>query len=361
MKISLSALSLLTAVFLFARPVSCAVLPSGAGYQMEYSVVDNGGGDKLTGGEYSVQGSIGQNSLPANPGLSSGGDYSNRAGFYNPPHFTYQGGLTTVFTTASGDVRFTLPPNSVGKDTFDITLNKDPISQPLSVDPEKITTADDKMVHNEGAWSQPFSNNLSEIAIFDDQSFFTDSLPNGGTMNIRYKDDNNDGLLDGSNPPVRVDSLNAWSLDEDRNSWVQMPGVSADRVSKMLTIHFDKPGVYTLLGSLVQSISSIFVSPVPFRPNGPNAGTGVGQTGAEGSCANCGINFAGLSQSGNIEIYTLDGRLVKKMAIQSNLPSPYIIKWDAKTDSGDRAGSGVYIWRVVSGSNSKTGKLMIIW
>ena len=357
-----NALSLLTAVFLIVSPAFCTVLPSGADYQMDYSVVASGGGENLTGGDYFAKSSIGQSNLPAAAGLSNGGGYSNRAGFYNPPHFIYQGGLTTVFSTPSGDLQFTLPPNSIGKEFFDITVNKDPISQPLSVDPAKITNADNKMIQNEGAWSQSLSSNLSEIAIFNEQGFYTDNLPNGGVMNLSYKDEDNDGILDGSNPPVRVDSLNAWNLDEVHNSWVQVSGVSANTDSKMLTIHFDKPGVYTLMGSLDQSISKNFqVYPVPFRPNGPNAGTGPNQTGAEGSCANCGINFAGVPQSGNIEIYTLDGRLVKTIVIPGTLSFPYVVKWDVKTASGEKTASGVYIWRVVSGTNSKTGKLMVIW
>jgi hypothetical protein len=154
-----------------------------------------------------------------------------------------------------------------------------------------------------------------------------------------------------------VDSLSTWGLDEVSNSWAQLPGASVDKSAKLLTIKFDKPGVYTLLGALVQSIPSYFKAyPVPFRPNGPQAGTGPGQTGTEAT----GITFEGVPQTGKIEIYTLDGRLVKNIPIPDNLPFPYIVNWDVKTASGEKAASGVYIWRVVSGANSKTGKLMII-
>ena len=345
---------LLAAAFLLAPPSSRAAMPSGGGYQLESSVVDNGGGGKLTGGEYSLKSAIGQSILPANIGLLNGGEYANRTGFYNPPYLTYQAGLPAVCSMSSGDVLITLPANSVaGKDVFDITLSKDP-----SADQAAIDAANSKMVHNEGAWSQLFSNNLSVMTIFDEQNIYTSPLANRGMISLRYKDDNNDGLLDGSGNLVRVDSLNAWSLDETRNSWSQLPVTDVDKASKMLTVYFDKPGVYALLGSAVQTIPSHFKAyPVPFQPYGPNAGSGQGQTGTESG----GISFEGVPQTGQIEIYTLDGRLVKKLSIPPTLTDPFVLKWDVKTASGSRAASGVYIWRVVSESGTKTGKLMVIW
>jgi hypothetical protein len=349
--------NLLAAGFLFAAPAFCTDLPSGADYQVDASVLDSGGGRNLAGGDYAVKGAIGQSSLPPSLSLSGGGGYANRLGFFNPPHFTYQGGLPAVFNMPSGDVQLVLPPNTVGKEAFDITVNRDPVEQPLSVSPDKILNANNKMVHNEGAWSQAFSTNLSEIALFDEQGFYTERLANGGTMNIRYRDDNDDGILDGSEPPVRVDSLNYWGLDENLNSWAQMPGVGVDRNSKTLSVSFDKPGVYAVLGSVVQAIPSHFKAyPVPFRPNGPKAGTGPGQTGTEAS----GITFEGVPQTGKIEIFTVDGRLVRKLPIPDNLPFPYVVTWDVKTASGEKAVSGVYIWRVTSGTDSRTGKLMVI-
>ena len=349
-------LSLLTAAFLFMRPAFCAVMPSGADYQITNFAVDNGGGGKMTGGEYSAKGSIGQNSLPPNLGLSSGGEYANRVGFYNPPHFTYQAGLPVVFSMASGDVRVTLPANSVEKEVFDITMNKNPIYEPLSVDPNRIIYANDKKVYNETDWSQLFPNNLSEVAIFDEQDFYSKPLAHRGVMAIRYKDENNDGILDGSNPPVRVNTLNAWILDVSVDSWVQMPGEGADTNSKILTVNFGLPGVYALLGAQDRSVVNVKAYPVPFRPNGPQAGTGQWQTGTEAG----GITFDNVPQGGDITIYTLDGRLVKKINIPDNMPIQKVT-WNVRTASGERTASGVYIWRVVSGSNSKTGKIMVIW
>ncbi|HAH31332.1 MAG TPA: hypothetical protein DCL44_03345 [Elusimicrobia bacterium] len=355
LKVSRNVLSLLTAAFLFVRPAFCALLPSGGGYQIASSVIDNGGGAKLSGGEYALKGSIGQNDLPPGPSRSNGGDYSKRKGFYDPPHFTYQSGLATTLVMGTGDVQLFFPANSVNKEVFDITLNKNPLYQPISIDPSKITDASQKMLDNEGGWAQLLPSNMSEMAIFDEQSYFTDTLANKGTMSMRYKDDNDDGILDDSDPSVRVDTLNTWLLDESVNSWVMVPGLGVDKESKTLTAYFGLAGVYALIGTLDTTVTNVKAYPVPFRPNGPQAGLLKGQTGTEAK----GIIFESLPQTGRIEIYTLDGRLVRKLATPTS--GPAVMSWNVKTASGEKVASGVYIWRVISGANVKTGKLMVIW
>ena len=353
-----SVVALFAAVFLFPQPALFAdLLPSGGDYQMEYSVIDNGGGEKLTGGEYTARGSAPRNYSPDNLGALSGGEYVNRVGFYNPPHFIYQGGLTTVLPMSS-NAQITFPPDSVDKRVFDITVNRDPRGRPLLVDPDKITEAISKIIHNEGLWAQPVSNNLMEVAIFDEQDYYGKPLAKRGVLAMRYNDANGDGLVDGSNPPVRVNTLTAWALDEPRSTWVELPGTNADPASQTVTAYFDAPGVYAILGAQDLSISRNFKAyPVPFRPNGPQAGAGAGQTGTESD----GITFKNAPQGGNIEIYTLDGRLVRKLDIPGDLAMPYSVKWDVRTASGNKAASGVYIWRVKSETSVLTGKLMVIW
>ena len=163
---------------------------------------------------------------------------------------------------------------------------------------------------------------------------------------------NNDGNVNGAPAGyvIRTNSLNAWGLDETNGNWAQMSDVNMDMSAKTLTFSFGMPGVYALLGILDQELKhDLYAYPVPFRPNGPNAGSGAGQTGTESD----GITFKDVPEGGKIEIYTLDGRLVKKLPIPLTLTFPYNLKWDVKTASGERAASGVYIWRVVSGPNSK--------
>jgi len=322
------------------------------------NVIDGGGGAAMDGGGYSLKASLAQVSVPGTTGLTSGGDYANRLGFYNPPHFTYQNPLTTVVNFNSDSARLSFPPNSVDKEVFDVTINKDPVREPLVADPARINEATQRMVNNEGSWALPTSDNLSEVAIFDEQGYYTNALANKGVLSMRYVDANGDGLVDGSFPPVRVTSLRAWGLDESKNSWVELPANPPDMGSHVITVYFERPGVYAMLGARDMAISRNFKAyPVPFRPNGPNAGSGPGQTGTEAD----GITFENVPQAGIIEIYTMDGRLVNKLNIPDPLPWPYRVKWDVTTASGGRAASGVYIWRVKADTSVLTGKLMVIW
>lgn len=95
-------------------------------------------------------------------------------------------------------------------------------------------------------------------------------------------------------------------------------------------------------------VSEVSVYPIPFRPNG--------ELSQNGTVAD-GITFANLPSEGEIRIFTKKGELVKKAAFNSGAPA---YNWDVKNENGDEVVSGVYVWRIKSGSNSKKGKLIII-
>ncbi|HBB66710.1 MAG TPA: hypothetical protein DCZ93_05305 [Elusimicrobia bacterium] len=350
-----AAFALLSACVPVPRPAAALLSEAGA-YQLEFSVRDSGGGGILTGGEYSSRAAVGQLLEPEGAGVPVSGAYVNRTGFYNPPHFTFQRGLASVINFNSGSASLTLPPGAVDKEVFDITLNNDPAARPLNVDPGLIISANGKMEQNEGSWSRLFPDSITEMALFDEQDVWARPFNKNGTLSMRYADGDGDGILDGSNPPVRVDTIKAWTLDEALAMWAKLPASSADRAARTITVPFMAPGVYALLGMVDESVKDTYAFPVPFRPDGPKAGSGAGESGTESD----GITFANVPQTGDIGIYTLDGRLVRKLTIPAGLVIPKL-KWDVRTDGGDRAASGVYLWRVVSGSNSKTGKLMVIW
>lgn len=346
----------LSLVCIFSRtPVWGALSVSGE-YELESSVLGAGGGSRLTGGEYSSLGAVGQPQTAGEGDLNSAGPYVNRLGFNNPPHFTFQKGLASVVNFNSGSASFSLPPGAVDKEVFDITLNYDPMAQPLSVLPGVIDSANSKMERNEGSWARVFPGQITELSLFDEQDAWDKPFVKSAMLAMAYKDNNADGILDGSNPPVRVDTVKPWQLDEALGMWARLPGSVPDQTAQIVFAPVLSPGVFALLGMVDDSVKATYAFPVPFRPNGPDAGSGAGQTGTEAD----GIIFTNVPQVGRIEIYTLDGRLVRKLEIPSGLVLPKL-KWDVRTAGGERAASGVYLWRVVSGANSKAGKLMVIW
>jgi len=178
------------AVFLFVpAPAAYCSISSGSDYELTESAIDNGGGSYASGGEYLSRGSVAPASLPDNNAGLSGGGYSNLAGFYNPPFVTFQSALATSFLSDSGDYGMTIPAGSLDKEGFEITMNADPLGAPLNVNPNLIRTATDKMVFNEGEWSQVAQDRLVEISIFDTQGYYTKPLANKALLTMHYKPD----------------------------------------------------------------------------------------------------------------------------------------------------------------------------
>src|SRR5581483_4065775 len=105
--------------------------------------------------------------------------------------------------------------------------------------------------------------------------------------------------------------------------------------------------VYAVMGSPDDSATFTTVFPVPWRPHGPNAGTGSGQTGTEAA----GMTFTGIPSECTIKIYTIAGDLVRQISHSDTHGSIGQEVWDGRTTGGEAAASGVYLWRVESSSD----------
>lgn len=330
-------------------PAATAAI-SGGSVSIESAPTDSGGGALLASGGVELQGVIGQWMLPASSTDSlAGGNLELRSGFLDPPRFSLQDPLAYTLSSADGGLMMSLPAGVVGRPTFDVVLRRDPASDPLAVDPAKIARANAKMRANNGPLAQARPNDIWELQFLDETGFFGGALATAGVIRLTYQDADGDGIVDGSSPPLRVKTMNLWLLDEDLELWVKVPNSSIDPAARTVAAPLSHLSVYALIGGADTAVADVYAFPVPFRPRGPNAGTGAGQTGTEA----VGITFTNLPSEGTIEIYTVDGRRLKRLDIPANL-APARLSWDA------RVASGVYIWRVVSGGNSKTGRLMVI-
>lgn len=81
--------------------------------------------------------------------------------------------------------------------------------------------------------------------------------------------------------------------------------------------------------------------PVPFKP----------------SAGHLKITFIGLTRTARVRIFTLSGELVRAL---DKSDSGDFLDWDVKNSRGENAVSGVYYFTVKSGSQTSTGRLMIL-
>ncbi|MBI5244955.1 MAG: hypothetical protein HY922_14910 [Elusimicrobia bacterium] len=352
----------LSRAFLFALAAACLApeaagqLSAGGNYSLDLSVQDSGGGNAVAGGNWSARGSFGQTLLPSSgPDLLQGSAYALRRGFYNPPRFSLQNSGAYTAQDPTGAISLLFSPFSVAASGFDVLFRSDPAQNPLSVDPAKIANANSVLLANQGPVAQPLAGSIWEVKLMDENGVYDAPLLSPSVLSIRYPDAAGDGIADGTSPPVRVKTLSLWTLDEALGIWVKVPDSGVDPAQKRVAAPVNHLSVYTLIGGADSSVGEVSAFPVPFRPNGPKSGTGPGRTGTESA----GITFANLPSEGRIDIYNLVGQRVRKLDIPANL-SPARLVWDVKNESGHAVASGVYIWRVVSGVNSKTGRLMVI-
>lgn len=229
-----------------------------------------------------------------------------------------------------------IPANTYNEDFF--------LAVSTSQNLESIQTANQKMK----VFPEKITNLLKVMNVVSLNGQSIEIQPNSAcTIRLPYEDDNNDGLIDNVSPHMRVKDLAIWRLNDTKSLWVKQTGQSIDTVSKIVSLNVPHFSSYGLFAQASTDVSSVYASPVPFRPNSNNpARYGTWQDL---------ITFWNLPAYGTIRIWTISGDLVREI----NIDEPQE-KWDVKNSVGQIVASGVYIWEVISGGNRKTGKLMII-
>ena len=101
------------------------------------------------------------------------------------------------------------------------------------------------------------------------------------------------------------------------------------------------------------SVSDAYAYPVPFRPHGPQAGTGPGHTGTDSE----GITFTQLPPQGGIDVYNVRGERVWHGDFGDGSGA---FAWNTLASSGQPAASGVYLYVITGPQDKKVGKLSII-
>jgi len=240
------------------------------------------------------------------------------------------------------NARVAIPANSLPENAY-LRLNPDPAENPLEADSDRIAKANNKLV-------TPYQKIIDTIEINvynkDKKRIDTGKLSNV-TLLLPYSDEDNNGFIDDTSPPLQENMLRLYVLEEEHNLWIRVPEYSIDEDNNTFSAKIPHFSVFALAARASSSVEDAFCYPVPWVPEDGKEETGT----LEG-----GITFTNLAPPCEIRIYRISGELVKRITVEDELQK----KWFGDDKRGTPVASGVYFWIVQSHDDKKTGKLMII-
>ena len=229
-----------------------------------------------------------------------------------------------------------------------VVISTNPLQNPDRVDPRAIQQANDKIITDYGPFRIPLA--IREINIYDGAGNpIEPSAVNGVSLIVPYQDDGQ-GYVMGSHPPIRVETLALWSLDKASRLWLKVPGSTIDTQAKTVSAPVSNLSVFTLIGGQWTDVSQVYAYPIPWKPLSGNPGRyGDLQRG---------ITFCNLPSQGTLRLYTLSGELLETINFGGGALT---IQWFGTNSLGQKVSSGVYLWEIRSGGDRNSGKLMIVW
>jgi hypothetical protein len=254
--------------------------------------------------------------------------------------------------TFGGDVSnlatLSISPNALPSD-YILYTSTQPATRPLRVSPAAIQAANENIIRTQ-SYSRPLNDQLWEILVHDAAgNRYNSPLKADAVLSLPYTDQDNDGIVDGTSPPVRVSTLAVWWLDEEHSLWVRLSNSQVNPADKKVTVAVRHFSVFAVIGAPSFYPGDAYAFPVPWRPSGGDES----QTGAAAE----GITFANLPSLCKVRIYNLSGGLVRELDHSDGYPTH---KWDGRTDGGDDAPTGTYVYVIDSNTSRKKGKLVII-
>ena len=246
-------------------------------------------------------------------------------------------------------------PNKVGDDSGRITVSfganafseeygvklSDPLTDPKEISLSAVKAAVNKGAVRQGAAAYLAPGAIAEINVYS-KSGARLRTPNARTTIVfKYPDSDQDGYVDGMRYRVKEEDLSIYWLDELTESFVKLPASAIDPAANTASVLLPHFSVFAFMGAADTSLSNVHPFPVPFVP----------------SRGDTSITFTGLSAQAAIRVYTITGELVQALD-ETDGDGRYV--WDTTNQSGEKLASGVYIYKILSPTESKTGKLMIV-
>ncbi|MGD9642074.1 MAG: NosD domain-containing protein [Elusimicrobiales bacterium] len=166
-------------------------------------------------------------------------------------------------------------------------------------------------------------------------------------VTLVYPDANNDGIVDGTN--LRTNLLEMYSSHSPAGPWQRDLESAVNLAAKKVTGRTRHFSFFALFAPMAANLNAARAYPVPWKPG--SGGRFDTPAGADG------IIFDNLPDGSDIRIYTIDGRLVRKLTV--NTADLGVKVWDGRNSAGLKAASGVYLAHVRSGSKEKIIKLAV--
>ena len=247
---------------------------------------------------------------------------------------------SNTFVSKDDKMRIILDARTLKKD-FSVQIS----TSPLIDSPRKnnIIDANNKLDNDDDPFSFTLEPTIVEIEAFDvNENPITDTFEIPATITLSHEDSNpEDGIVDGTSPPLRDETLKVYWLNESHSLWVKLSGSKVDADSNRVSADMFHFSVFSVHGGGTADLSDAYAYPVPFIP----------------SRGDTDITFTNISPLCTIKIYTLNGELVRTIEHTSGATS---YSWDVTNDRGDRLGSGVCLYLIKDAKNKKKGKLIII-
>ncbi len=249
--------------------------------------------------------------------------------------------ISNIFYSRDGQARVVLALDAISNDAS-IDINRDPINAPKEVDPLKITEANNKVLAEGNQFFFPLTSSLTEINAYGiDDVRITDPFSNTVTVSLYYDDENNDGIVDGTSPPIQARGLVLYRLDETNGLWVRVPASTVDLSAHCVCASVPRFYVFTLMATAATSLTQAYVFPNPFKPS-------------EGHTT---LTFTNISSDCTIKVFTLTGDLVKTIRVSGGTGQA---TWDVRNEAGESLASGLYLFVITSADDKKSGKFAVI-
>jgi hypothetical protein len=219
-----------------------------------------------------------------------------------------------------GEVLLEFPSGAITRDGY-VLVNTAAGTNPLGQTSGDIAVATGKLDKN-----KLVNGSLTELFLYDLYgSTQTGNFPVPVRLSIAYPDADNDGMVDGTVPPVAAGALKIFRFNAAERAWEQVPDSVVDVAACKVTANLAHFSLYAVVGVFPAqaTLSQAFAYPNPYKP---------GSNGAfDRSAFGEGIVFQSLTARARIRIYNLAGELVREL-MEDDGDGRCL--WDARTADG---------------------------